>query len=83
MRPERSDTPPAIVFYRDPDCVPAGFNLFAVYDVPGAFFCVPTVDGFALHVEPVGVTPPQVSGTIVNWSRLSVEDVKNVKIDID
>lgn len=51
----------AIVFYRDPDCVPAEFNLFDFYAIPGAFFCAPAVDGFSLHVEPLGMTPPKVS----------------------
>jgi hypothetical protein len=57
----RTDDWAAVVFYRDPDCVPPGFDLFQFYDVPGAFGCAPTVDGFALHVEPIGVTPPKVS----------------------
>lgn len=51
----------AIVFYRDPACVPAGFNLFDFFDIPGAFFCAPTVEGHALHVEPLGMTPPKLS----------------------
>jgi hypothetical protein len=51
----------AIVFYRDPSCVAAGFNLFDFFDVPGAFFCAETVGGFSLHVEPLGMTPPKVS----------------------
>ncbi len=51
----------AIVFYRDPNCVPSDFNLFEFYDVPGAFFCQSLVDGFSLHVEPLGMTPPKVS----------------------
>jgi hypothetical protein len=48
----------AIVFYRDPACVPADFNLFAFFDIPGAFFCSPTIKGHALHTEPLGMTPP-------------------------
>lgn len=51
----------AVVFYRDPSCVPTDFNLFAFVDIPGAFGCTSTVDGFSLHVEPDGVTPPKVS----------------------
>lgn len=61
----------AIVFYRDPSCVPEDFNLFQFYDFNfGAVFgCMSLVDGFALHVEPDGVTPPKVS----NLSGTAVE----------
>ncbi len=53
----------AIVFYRDPSCVPTGFNLFQFYDFNfgDVFSCTSLVDGFSLHVEPDGVTPPKVS----------------------
>jgi hypothetical protein len=38
-----------IAFYRPPACVPAGFNLLAFFDVPGAFACGPTtIDGFTI-----------------------------------
>lgn len=59
----RTDDWAAIVFYRDPDCVPTDFNLFQFYDFNfgRVFGCAPTVDGFSLHVEPNGVTPPKVS----------------------
>ena len=53
----------AIVFYRDPACVPTDFNPFSFYDFDFArvFSCASLVDGFSLHVEPDGVTPPKVS----------------------
>lgn len=43
----------AIVFYRDPECVPPGFNLLDLFDFPsqsspGAFGCGLTVSGFEL-----------------------------------
>jgi hypothetical protein len=57
----RTDEWATITFYRDPNCVPAGFNLFDFYDIPGAFFCPSLVDGFSLHVEPMGMTPPKMS----------------------
>lgn len=38
----------AVVFYRDPACVPEDFNLISVFDVPGAFFCPHTVHGTSL-----------------------------------
>jgi hypothetical protein len=36
----------AIVFYRLPGCIPAGFNLLNFFDVPGAFACPLTISGF-------------------------------------
>jgi len=40
----------AIVFYRPPSCVRAGFNLLDFFDIPGAFFCVPlTVEGWEMR----------------------------------
>ena len=38
----------AIVFYRDPGCVPTDFNLILTFDVPGAFTCPHTVSGRSL-----------------------------------
>ncbi|MDX1612762.1 MAG: hypothetical protein R3300_00555 [Candidatus Promineifilaceae bacterium] len=38
----------AIVFYRNPDCVPPNFNLISVFDVPAAFSCPHTVQGASL-----------------------------------
>lgn len=38
----------AVVFYRDPGCVPTDFNLISVFDVPGAFTCPHTVRGTSL-----------------------------------
>jgi hypothetical protein len=35
----------AIAFYRDPSCIPTGFNLLTQLDVPGAFACELTVEG--------------------------------------
>ncbi len=35
----------AIIFYRDPACVPAGFNLLDFVDIPGVFNCPMTVVG--------------------------------------
>jgi hypothetical protein len=43
-------------FYRDPGCVPEGFNLLEFFDAPAAFACTPTVEGFTL-VEPGTVVP--------------------------
>lgn len=38
----------AIVFYRDPGCVPADFNLISVFDFARAFSCPATVHGDSL-----------------------------------
>lgn len=38
----------AVVFYRSPACIPATFNLLDLFDVPGAFFCDLTIDGFEI-----------------------------------
>jgi hypothetical protein len=35
----------AIDFIRDPNCIPAGFNLLQFFDLPGAFRCPLTVNG--------------------------------------
>jgi hypothetical protein len=57
----RTDEWAAVVFYRQPACVPQSFNLFEFYDIPGAFACTPTTEGHALHIEPLGMTPPKES----------------------
>jgi hypothetical protein len=64
----RTDDWAAIVFYRDPSCVPADFNLFQFYDFDfgRVFSCPPTIDGFSLHVESQGVTPPKTSNLTGN-----------------
>ncbi len=38
----------AIVFYREPKCVPPGFNLLAMVDIPAVFGCPLTVAGFEI-----------------------------------
>jgi hypothetical protein len=38
----------AIVFYRDPNCVPADFNLIQFFNPPAAFSCSLTVQGSSL-----------------------------------
>jgi hypothetical protein len=38
-----------IAFYRDPSCVRPDFNLLDFFDVPAAFGCPLTVEGFALY----------------------------------
>lgn len=37
-----------VPFYRDPECVPDSFNLLNLFDVPGAFSCPLTVEGFVI-----------------------------------
>lgn len=38
----------AITFYRDPECVPADFNLLDFFDAPRTFECTLTVEGFEI-----------------------------------
>lgn len=45
----------AIIFYRDPACIPAGFDLANALDLPGpegpgAFGCQPLIEGFDLRL---------------------------------
>ncbi len=52
----------AIVFYRDPACVPAGFNLLNFFDAPRAFGCPLTVEGFEIWENGPGRDPaPRLS----------------------
>jgi hypothetical protein len=46
----------AVTFLRQPGCVPYNFNLLDVIDVPGAFGCPLTVEGFAIFKN---APPPQ------------------------
>ena len=64
----------AIVFYRLPQCVPSGFNLLDLFDVPGAFGCPLTVRGFEVWKNgppPVDSAPIQVEmrglGAVPIW----------------
>lgn len=63
-----------IVFVRPPACVPGGFNLLNVLDIPGAFFCPLLVDGFAIWKNgppPVDNSPIKVDmrglGAVPIW----------------
>jgi hypothetical protein len=50
----------AIVFYRQPGCVPPGFNLLNLFNPPTAFGCTLTVDGFTIYDDvpvPPGAAP--------------------------
>ena len=38
----------AILFYRDPSCIPANFNLLQFFDPPAAFGCAPITQGYSL-----------------------------------
>jgi hypothetical protein len=38
----------AVAFYRDPDCIPADFNLLTFFDIPAVFGCTVLVEGFSL-----------------------------------
>lgn len=50
----------AIVFYRDPGCVPSGFNLLQFFDIPRAFGCPLTVEGFEIWKNGPGQDPAPI-----------------------
>lgn len=52
-----------IAFYRDPDCIPADFNLLAFFDPPIAFGCELTVEGSSLYQGEALVGAPKVAHT--------------------
>jgi len=56
---EATDSPlSVVVFYRPIDCIPADFNLIAMFDAPRAFGCGPqTVESFAVWETGVGQDP--------------------------
>jgi hypothetical protein len=53
----------AIIFYRDPGCVPANFNLISVFDIPAAFFCPLNVQGASLWHGEVFAGAPKIITT--------------------
>ena len=72
-----SDEWAAIVFYRQPSCVPSGFNLLDFLDIPRAFGCPLTVDGFQIWKDPFPALPIQVNitglGAVPIWFMSWVE----------
>ncbi len=70
----------AIVFYRNPACVPPAFNLLRFFAGPSAFACPLTVEGFEIWEDGPGQNPaPRMShlrGTgsvpiwFVSWPQL-------------
>ncbi len=79
-----TDQVAAIVFYRQPGCVPAGFNLLNLFNPPTAFSCTLTVEGFEVFDQappPLGAAPKQaktfglasVPVWFVSWSELQTE----------
>jgi hypothetical protein len=51
----------AVVFYRDPGCIRADFNLVNFFDPPAAFFCTPVVTGASIWDSGIGVGAPKVA----------------------
>ena len=77
----------AIVFYRDPNCVPDSFNLLDFFDIPAAFGCPLTVSGFEIweNLPGVDLAPRQVVSSglavpvwFVRWSALQTALVDDV-----
>jgi hypothetical protein len=48
-----------IHFYREPSCIPAGFNLLKVFDAPAAFECTLAITGETWRHEPDDRAPFQ------------------------
>jgi hypothetical protein len=64
----------AIIFYRQPSCVPPSFNLLNLFNPPAAFSCALTVEGFEVFdpgPRPPGTVPRQVKtfglGAVPVW----------------
>lgn len=62
----------AFIFYREPGCVPADFNLLVFYDAPAAFSCPHTVHGALLWENEVYVGAPKLihstgNGAVPIW----------------
>ena len=76
----------AIVFYRDPSCVPAYFNLVQFFDPPVAFGCTPTTQGYSLWKEALTGAPKIAktngAGAVPVWF-VPVEEVNQVTQDGD
>lgn len=50
----------AIVFYRDPSCVPGGFDLIQFFDAPAAFACTQLVTANSIWKDGAFVGAPKV-----------------------
>jgi hypothetical protein len=62
----------AVIFYRDPGCVPSDFNLLTFFDPPRAFACELTVEGASLwEGEPLVGAPKSLTvrgdGAVPVW----------------
>lgn len=62
----------AVVFYRDPACVPEDFNLLNFFDVPRVFLCESTMEGSSLWVGDPLVGAPKImtmhgTGAVPVW----------------
>lgn len=51
----------ALVFYRDPDCIPADFNLLEFFDAPAAFACPVVMSGSSVWAVAPFVGSPRVA----------------------
>ena len=76
----------AVVFYRDPNCIPASFNLIQFFDPPAAFGCQLTVQGYSLWQEALTGAPKIAkssgAGSVPVWFA-PVEEVNQVIQDGD
>ncbi len=87
LRVVNDDELAALIFYRDPACVPSDYNLFLGYDIPRAFGCPLTVEGFEVWKNgppPVDQSPIHVklrgTGSVAVWF-VSVSDLESGMVD--
>ena len=76
----------AIVFYRDPGCIPENFNLIQFFDPPAAFACQLTTQGYSLWQGEALSGAPKIaktSGDAVPVWFVPVEAVNQVTQDGD
>ena len=76
----------AIIFYRDPSCVPANFNLIQFFDLPAAFGCAPVTHGYSLWQEVLTgapkITKTSGNGAVPIWFA-PVEAINQITQDGD
>jgi hypothetical protein len=74
-----------IPFFRDPSCIRSNFNLMEVFDVPAAFSCALTVNGFYIIEAdaPIGTFPliVQSTGTAVPFWFVRWDDFSAIAED--
>jgi hypothetical protein len=66
------------VFYRSPGCVPTEFDLLDFFDIPGAFRCPLTVEGFEVRSQTFG---PPIQSELHGLGAVPVLFVKRTEFE--